>query len=293
VRYRLAPQNPFPASLLDALISYLYLLYPPPGALHEPIPSSKIVFAGDSAGGNLFLALLQLILQLHRTAPSGQTPTVKFHGKDVEIPIPAGVAGNSPWMDVTRSFPSIEGNAKYDYVPPPSHSAALTFPQCEIWPAKPPRVDIYCDGNAMLHPLVSPLAARDWKGAPPVFIGCGEEMLADEDAAFAQKLVKQGVTVVWEQYEAMPHCFAMMLEGHKGGNMFFDEWAGFIKTAVEKPGDLKTRGTIVTPKKLVRKSVDIATLRSWSEDEVLKMMKNAQDNRLKGFETEAKALPKL
>ena len=28
VRYRLAPQNPFPAALLDALVSYLTLLYP-------------------------------------------------------------------------------------------------------------------------------------------------------------------------------------------------------------------------------------------------------------------------
>lgn len=293
VRYRLAPQNPFPAALLDALLSYLYLLYPPPSALHDPIPASKIVFAGDSAGGNLSFALLELILQIHRTAPQGQNPTVKFQGKDVEIPLPAGVTGNSPWVDTTRSLPSLEGNAKYDFLPPPSHSMALTFPPCEIWPAKPPRADIYCDGNTMLHPLVSPLAAKDWKGAPPVFIGCGEELLADEDAMFAQTLVGQGVTVVWEQYEAMPHCFAMMLEGHKGGKMFFEQWAGFIKAAVDQPGDLKTRGTLVTAKKLGRKSVDIASLRSWSEDEVLRMMKDAQDKRLKGFETEAKALPRL
>lgn len=47
VRYRLAPQNPFPAALMDALASYLTLLYPPPGAFHEAVRPEHIVFAGD------------------------------------------------------------------------------------------------------------------------------------------------------------------------------------------------------------------------------------------------------
>jgi acetyl esterase/lipase len=47
VRYRLAPQNAFPAALMDALMSYLGLLYPPPGAFHAPVPAENIVFAGD------------------------------------------------------------------------------------------------------------------------------------------------------------------------------------------------------------------------------------------------------
>ena len=47
VRYRLAPQNPFPSAVLDALVSYLTLLYPPPGAFHEPVQPGHIVFAGD------------------------------------------------------------------------------------------------------------------------------------------------------------------------------------------------------------------------------------------------------
>lgn len=47
VRYRLAPQNAFPAALVDALVSYLTLLYPPPGAFHEAIPAEEIVLSGD------------------------------------------------------------------------------------------------------------------------------------------------------------------------------------------------------------------------------------------------------
>ena len=47
VRYRLAPQNPFPAAVMDGLSAYLTLLYPPPGAFHEAVRPEDIVFAGD------------------------------------------------------------------------------------------------------------------------------------------------------------------------------------------------------------------------------------------------------
>lgn len=47
VRYRLAPQHPFPAALLDALVSYFTLLYPPPGSMHEAVSPRDIVFGGD------------------------------------------------------------------------------------------------------------------------------------------------------------------------------------------------------------------------------------------------------
>jgi hypothetical protein len=50
LRYRLAPQDPFPAALVDAVLAYKYLLYPPKGALHQPIDPTNIVIAGDSAG---------------------------------------------------------------------------------------------------------------------------------------------------------------------------------------------------------------------------------------------------
>jgi hypothetical protein len=48
VRYRLAPQNPFPVALLDGLVAYLNLLYPPEGSFHSPVPATEIVFAGMS-----------------------------------------------------------------------------------------------------------------------------------------------------------------------------------------------------------------------------------------------------
>ncbi|KAE9969999.1 hypothetical protein BLS_005117 [Venturia inaequalis] len=192
VRYRLSPHTAFPGALLDALHAYLSLLHPPPGSPHRPVPASQIVFAGDSAGANLASALMQLLLQINRSNPS---PSVQFHGQTVEIPLPAGMALNSPWLDITRCMPSLESNAKYDYLPTVAYSETHEPPPCSIWPANPPRTDLFCEGSALCHPLVSPLAAMDWTNCPPVFITIGEEMLADENQILARRLAKQGVRV--------------------------------------------------------------------------------------------------
>jgi acetyl esterase/lipase len=285
VRYRLAPQHPFPSALLDAFLSYLYLLYPPPGSLHTPVAASNIVIGGDSAGGNLSLVLMQLLLQLHRTSPTGEIPTVMFNGKNVEVPLPAGISVASPWTDVTRCMPSLYTNAKYDYLPVPDKSLISSYPPCTIWPTTPPRADMYCDGSALCHPLVSPMAAMDWKNSPPIYINCGEEMLADECKVVARRMNQQGVTVVWDEYEAMPHVFPMMLDGSAASKACYKEWADFIKTVIERPAEVKTKACFVTAPKLERKEVNVATLIEMPDEEVLKRMQKSQSEKINAFET--------
>ncbi|CAO2647989.1 Nn.00g089110.m01.CDS01 [Neocucurbitaria sp. VM-36] len=278
VRYRLSPQNPFPAALLDCFTAYLSLLYPPPSAPHAPVPASEIVFGGDSAGGTCCTALLQLLLQIHRSTPAGQSPTVKFHGKDVEIPLPAGVAMTSPWIDISRSLPSIEGATKYDYLPTPSQTDKREFPKCEAWPTDPPRADLYCEASALLHPLVSPLAAKDWSASPPLFFSVGEEMLRDEDAVFARRAAEQGVAVVWREFEAMPHCFAMLLEGLKAGHVHYEEFGKFCREVVEGAKAMQTNGEFIVAKSLVRRDVDVKTgLTELTDEEVGAYMKKGQE----------------
>jgi acetyl esterase/lipase len=275
VRYRLAPQNPFPAALLDAFVAYLSLLYPPPGALHKPVPASSIVICGDSAGGNLSLALVQTLLQIQRSVADGGLPTVLFHGETVVVPLPAGVSLNSPSLDITRSMHWSEAHAQYDYLPPPSVSPAQA-PACEAWPTDPPRPDLFCEGSALCHPLVSPLAAARWDGSPPLFIVCGEEVLTDECKVVAQRAARQGVRVVWEQYEAMPHCFALVLEGNPGSGMSWSSWAKFIKTVAEKPEEISTTAEFIAAKSLERRPVDIYGLTGISDGDVLKLMRSAR-----------------
>ncbi|KZM21959.1 uncharacterized protein EKO05_0005065 [Ascochyta rabiei] len=276
VRYRLSPQNPFPAALLDCFTAYLSLLHPPPGAPHAAVPANEIVFGGDSAGGTCCTALLQLILQIHRSSP-GRIPTVRFHGKDVEIPLPAGLALTSPWLDITRGLPSIEGLVQYDYLPTPSQTDKREFPPCDIWPASPPRADFYCESSALRHPLVSPLAAKDWSSSPPLFFSLGQEMLRDEDAVLAQKAVKQGVKVVWREFEAMPHCFAMLLENNNGTPVHYAEYGKFCREVVEGKA-IETNGEFIAAKTLKRSEVDVGTgLTELTDSEVETYMKKGQE----------------
>jgi hypothetical protein len=188
-------------------------------------------------------------------------------------------------------MPSIWDNLKYDYLPPPEEKGFPEPPECDIWPTKPPRADLFCEVSALCHPLVSPLAAMDWRGAPPCFIVCGEECLADEDKILAQRKYAQGVKVVWEQYEAMPHVFCMVFEKTKISNMSFDHWAAAIRQFVEKPDEVESKGIWVTAKKLEIKSAPPGGGFVMSDDECLEKMRESQEKRIKGFEDVMKARP--
>ncbi|KAL8914921.1 MAG: hypothetical protein Q9171_000548 [Xanthocarpia ochracea] len=298
VRYRLSPQNPFPCALLDAFQTYLSLLYPPPGSFHEPIAASNIALAGDSAGGNLALALVQLILEINRSSTQRM---LAFHGRSIglPLPLPAGIASSSPWTDITRCMPSILSNAQYDYLPPPKGAETVSrFPHDEIWPTNPPRGDIYCDLSMLDHPLVSPLAAKDWTGSCPIFFVSGEEMLADEEKAVASLAAEQGVTVIWEQYEAMPHCFPLLLEHLQASQKGFKNWAAFCAKVAggnhnEEQIKLETKATWFAAKTCRETAVDIRSLAVCSREEVAERMESAKQARMQGKEGEAKILPKI
>jgi len=242
VRYRLAPQTAFPGQLIDALTTYLYLQSPPPGSFHEPVKASDIVFAGDSAGGHLSFGLLLLILTLRR---AGVT-SIPFHGRDVPLELPGGVTGNSPWVDICRSLPSVNRNAKYDYLDPPTETGlpARALPDDEIWPTKPPRAEIFCKASTITHPLCSPLAASPelWAGAPPIFICTGNEGLQDEDVVLARRLYQAGAAVEFTGYEGQPHCFGMIFPTSTMGVDCIGRWASFAKRAVEGSVQRKDEG---------------------------------------------------
>ncbi|CAG8100887.1 unnamed protein product [Penicillium salamii] len=284
VRYRLAPQNPFPAALVDALTAYLSLVHPPEGSLHKPVPANKIILAGDSAGGNLSLVLLQTLLTLDRT-----NRTVRFHGKDVTIELPAGVATVSPWCDITRSMPSCSKNAWLDYLgasPTPSDDTpfeTIPFIPDDVWPTTPPRADIFCNSTILGHPLVSPLAAPAelWKKAPPIWISMGEEGLADEGLIVGRRFHEAGVPLVAELYEGMPHCHGMLLLDTPVSHEFFKGFSEFCRDAVA--GRVKSAGTLTWRSFKLRstKEIPIEKACEVSDEEARSLMKKSADWRLK------------
>ena len=232
VEHRLAPQHPFPASILDVLVAYLSLLYPPPSSPYPALDPARIVFAGDSVGGVLLFALLQII---GHTAP--RACPLPFHGYQLRFPLPypASIATLSFAPDQLGSLPSYVDNRVNDlYLDIPW--ALSDYPSCELWPTRPPRSQIYAETRSYLHPLISPNFARSWEGMPPMWFAVGEEQFVDGANAIARRAEGQGVSVTWLQFEALPHCFATLpvLNRSPQADMCFRRWAEFCQRSVEE-----------------------------------------------------------
>ncbi|KAI1402708.1 alpha/beta hydrolase fold-domain-containing protein [Hypoxylon fuscum] len=269
VRYRLAPQHPFPAALLDALVSYFTLLYPPPGSVHDAVSPADIVVAGDSAGGNLSLALLQILLELRR-----QNRKVTWFGEEREVPLPAGVAPISPWIDMLQSMPSWIRNGKWCYLPSPrllSKKEEHQPPADDLWPANPPRKHVYIDDAYMLHPLASLQLNKSWEDAPPVYLCCGWECLQDEDRYLVSQLTRDGVTVVFEEYQAMPHVFAALMPGIAESRRCIDGLTNFIKAACEDPKTIQPSYKMIKAKTLEEVDIDVDSLTPFTEEQARDM----------------------
>lgn len=151
---------------------------------------------------------------------------------------------------------------------------------------------MYCDTTMLCHPLVSPLAAKDWSGSCPLFFGYGEEMLTDENKVIAARAAKQGVRVVSEQWEAMPHCFGLIFLGSPMSKRCFKDWTDFCGDVVQGK-EIKTRGVWFQAKSQKETEVDVEGLIAIGDEEVKDGMEKAMEARHLGKEGEAKILPKL
>ena len=164
VDYRLAPEHPFPAALDDALTAYRWLL-------DQGIPASKIVLAGDSAGGGLCLAAL-------------------IAARDRNIPLPAAAVALSPWTDLRCTGLSYQ---RRDPVAPDGSWTVYA--------------KYYAGGCDPGDPLISPLYAQ-LDQLPPLFISVGEdEVLLDDATRLAAKARQAGVPVELHIGERMVHCY--------------------------------------------------------------------------------------
>jgi acetyl esterase/lipase len=88
VDYRLAPENPFPAAVEDAVSAWRWML-------EHGLVATRCAIAGDSAGGGLTLATLIAL-------------------RDRGMPLPGATALLSPWTDLTGSGASVRTKAAED-----------------------------------------------------------------------------------------------------------------------------------------------------------------------------------
>ncbi|EON95952.1 putative lipase esterase protein [Phaeoacremonium minimum UCRPA7] len=82
VEYRLAPENPFPAAVDDAVHAYRWVLA-------QGIKPDRVAIAGDSAGAALAMSVM-------------------FTAKDAGDPLPACAVPISPWVDLEHTAKTFE-----------------------------------------------------------------------------------------------------------------------------------------------------------------------------------------
>lgn len=155
VDYRLAPEFPFPAALEDSLTAYQWLL-------DQGWDTSKIIIAGDSAGGGLVLATLMAL-------------------RDRGLPLPTGAIVMSPWTDLAGTGESITRLAEEDVL--------------LDWENLQECARDYAGQESLTNPLISPFYG-DFKGLPDTLILVGgQEILMDDSTRVAIKMAEAGVDV--------------------------------------------------------------------------------------------------
>lgn len=166
--YRLAPEHPFPAAIDDVRTVWRWL------RTSQQAGAGSLALAGDSAGGNLAVALLVAL-------------------RDAGEELPAGAVLMSPAVDLTGSGASMTERAGQDPIFTPDALRQLN--------------NGYLASADARTPLASPLFAS-LTGLPPLLIQVGTaELLLSDSERLAAAAAAAGVDVTLEAGEGLPHVY--------------------------------------------------------------------------------------
>ncbi len=184
IDYRLAPEHPFPAATDDCFAAWNWML-------STGFDPARVVFAGDSAGGNLALV-------------------TAMRARDEGLPLPAAIVLMSPLLDLTFGGASFARNDGVD-------------PMFRAGPAR--RIqDWYAPGLDLADPRISPLFGRT-DGLPPTQLHVGSpEILLDDTLRYAARAAGS-LAAVWH---GMPHVFPA-IRGLVDGDRAIAEMGDFIR----------------------------------------------------------------
>ena len=188
IDYRMAPEDPFPAAVDDAVAAWKWML-------DQGGNPAMMAIMGDSAGGGLAIAT-QVVL------------------KNQGIALPACSCCISPWIDLEVTGESIVTNADAD--PSVAPDTVIRFSA------------LYRDGTDPRNPLVSPLYADLSGLPPILIQVGTAEILMDDSTRLAVAARSVGVDVTLELWDDMPHIwhiFAPMLDEGQQAIVKLGAWA--------------------------------------------------------------------
>ena len=191
VDYRVAPEYVYPAALDDTLKVYENLL--------GKFNAENIIVFGDSAGGNLALAL-----------------SLKL--KEEKLPQPAMLILLSPRTTFENNLPSRTENADRDLILGKHNTKMYEAVFNPVYAGKIPLND----------PRLSPIYA-DLKNLPPTLIQIGGyELFVDDGIELFKKATADELNVTLSVYRQMPHDFGVLLPELDESVKSFEEIKNFV-----------------------------------------------------------------
>jgi monoterpene epsilon-lactone hydrolase len=189
--YRLAPEHPYPAQLEDARAAFEALVA-------EGYAEDRIVVAGDSAGGNLALAL-QLDLRDRGAKQARATVLI------------------SPWSNLEMPGASFQENEPFDY-----GTREVLAKQAKA----------FAGDVALSDSRISPVRA-DLSKLSPVLVTVGEaEIPRDDILGLGEALKKAGTETTVHVAKDMPHNAPAFAAYHPEAQACMAAIVGFVKGAL-------------------------------------------------------------
>ncbi len=222
IEYRLSSMHPFkpggqfPSAILDALSGYIYLI----SLGFQP---QNIIFSGDSAGGNLALAITRYLIEANHP----------------DLPVPTGgLLLVSPWADMSlqhnRPGGTSETNYESDYMG--------SFLNVENY-ALMAFIGVHDPREYLHNPYMSPASPFlpdnpkmfDQRWPRTMIFAGGGEMMLDEIKSLKHAMVEGGVEVTWCEMEDAVHDFFLCptFEGQSGKG--FEKVVKWLKTRRSAP----------------------------------------------------------
>lgn len=177
VSYPLAPHSPAPIAM-PQLSTLYYILLGQSAAAGE-----KVVFAGDSAGGNVAASLVLDVLTKDPDAPAPHTLLLISPAVDLQHQNPAHYESVSK-HDPILSIPFINGTAK-------------------AW------VNDWSPADPRVSPINADLSRLAMRGVHVYGITGTYDVLTPPALRFRDKLVEAGVQGAWINWERQMHCFPL------------------------------------------------------------------------------------
>jgi acetyl esterase/lipase len=193
IDYRRAPEHQFPKQIEDVVAAYKWLIN------DRGFSSKNIVFAGDSAGGNL-------------------TVSAALVARNLGLDLPAAIVAFSPWLDMRLSGKSMETNANRDVLVMKEAIQGV--------------VDTYVGDASLDDPLVD-LLHTDLKGLPPMYLAVGDaEVLQDDTVRLGESARSAGIEAHVQLVKDMQHVWVCMAGNAPEADETITRAAEFIRNKI-------------------------------------------------------------